>query len=272
MGCPDPDETENEDPKLMGTLDEGTTIICPIYIVNISSMNPLPHLSMKGTPIIPSTDRNFNNTLFDPLSKFSTPPFHYFMSLILSSSLIRLYGCVMLMLHSLFLSGILFQDITTLLLDTKAFKETIDLFVERHRDQNINVVVGTLRSHTSILSIISCLCTNLFIAKLGIVRVWYYNLPAYYKREMEKEMKNGFKKVQATERTIFNDEEQHILFFGKFPLTTTNLQLIKKTKDNFQVNLLDMKVNLYLSLMTGASIMESGSVRAPLDEELILKE
>ncbi|KAG4379168.1 hypothetical protein GLYMA_17G191766v4 [Glycine max] len=66
----------------------------------------------------------------------------------------------MLMLHSLFLSGILFQDITTLLLDTKAFKETIDLFVERHRDQNINVVVGTLRSHTSILSIISCLCSN----------------------------------------------------------------------------------------------------------------
>ncbi|KAG4943962.1 hypothetical protein GLYMA_17G191800v4 [Glycine max] len=54
MGCPDPDETENEDPKLMGTLDEGTTIICPIYIVNISSMNPLPHLSMKGTPIVSS--------------------------------------------------------------------------------------------------------------------------------------------------------------------------------------------------------------------------
>lgn len=38
--------------------------------------------------------------------------------------------------------GILFQDITTLLLDTKAFKDTIDLFVERYRDQNINVVAG----------------------------------------------------------------------------------------------------------------------------------
>jgi len=25
---------------------------------------------------------------------------------------------------------------------------------------------------------------------------------------MEKEMKKGFKKVQATERTVFNDEEQ----------------------------------------------------------------
>ena len=34
------------------------------------------------------------------------------------------------------------------------------------------------------------------------------NLDAYYRREMEKEMKKGFKKVQATERTIFNDEEQ----------------------------------------------------------------
>ncbi|PIN20747.1 Adenine phosphoribosyl transferase [Handroanthus impetiginosus] len=38
--------------------------------------------------------------------------------------------------------GILFQDITTLLLDPKAFKDTIDLFVERYRDKNINVVAG----------------------------------------------------------------------------------------------------------------------------------
>ncbi|CAI9777175.1 unnamed protein product [Fraxinus pennsylvanica] len=38
--------------------------------------------------------------------------------------------------------GILFQDITTLLLDPKAFKDTIDLFVERYKEQNINVVAG----------------------------------------------------------------------------------------------------------------------------------
>ncbi|XP_022870003.1 adenine phosphoribosyltransferase 1-like [Olea europaea var. sylvestris] len=38
--------------------------------------------------------------------------------------------------------GIMFQDITTLLLDPKAFKDTIDLFVERYKDQNINVVAG----------------------------------------------------------------------------------------------------------------------------------
>ncbi|WVZ00450.1 hypothetical protein V8G54_026519 [Vigna mungo] len=36
----------------------------------------------------------------------------------------------------------------------------------------------------------------------------YYNLDAYYRRQMEKEMKKGFKKVHATERTVFNDEEQ----------------------------------------------------------------
>lgn len=41
-----------------------------------------------------------------------------------------------------FLSGILFQDITTLLLDTKAFRDTIDLFVERYRDKDISVVAG----------------------------------------------------------------------------------------------------------------------------------
>ena len=38
--------------------------------------------------------------------------------------------------------GILFQDITTLLLDTKAFKDTIDLFVERYRGKDISVVAG----------------------------------------------------------------------------------------------------------------------------------
>lgn len=38
--------------------------------------------------------------------------------------------------------GIMFQDITTLLLDPQAFKDTIDLFVERYRDKNINVVAG----------------------------------------------------------------------------------------------------------------------------------
>ncbi|XP_004487694.1 uncharacterized protein [Cicer arietinum] len=36
----------------------------------------------------------------------------------------------------------------------------------------------------------------------------YYSLDAYYRRQMEKEMKKGIKKVQAKERTVFNDEEQ----------------------------------------------------------------
>ncbi|MBA0595570.1 hypothetical protein Gorai_012437, partial [Gossypium raimondii] len=36
--------------------------------------------------------------------------------------------------------GIIFQDITTLLLDTKAFRDTIDLFVERYRGKDISVV------------------------------------------------------------------------------------------------------------------------------------
>ncbi|XWS24129.1 hypothetical protein CRYUN_Cryun28dG0074100 [Craigia yunnanensis] len=38
--------------------------------------------------------------------------------------------------------GVMFQDITTLLLDTKAFRDTIDLFVERYRGKDISVVAG----------------------------------------------------------------------------------------------------------------------------------
>ncbi|XP_010259005.1 PREDICTED: adenine phosphoribosyltransferase 4 isoform X1 [Nelumbo nucifera] len=38
--------------------------------------------------------------------------------------------------------GIMFQDITTLLLDPKAFKDTVDLFVERYKGKDISVVAG----------------------------------------------------------------------------------------------------------------------------------
>jgi hypothetical protein len=36
----------------------------------------------------------------------------------------------------------MFQDITTLLLDPKAFRDAIDLFVERYKDKGITVVAG----------------------------------------------------------------------------------------------------------------------------------
>ncbi|CAL1375025.1 unnamed protein product [Linum trigynum] len=38
--------------------------------------------------------------------------------------------------------GIMFQDITTLLLDHKAFQDTVDIFVDRYRNMDISVVAG----------------------------------------------------------------------------------------------------------------------------------
>ncbi|KAK8964936.1 hypothetical protein KSP40_PGU012593 [Platanthera guangdongensis] len=38
--------------------------------------------------------------------------------------------------------GIMFKDITTLLLDPTAFKSTVDLFVERYAGKGIDVVAG----------------------------------------------------------------------------------------------------------------------------------
>ncbi|MCL7047290.1 hypothetical protein MKW94_020106 [Papaver nudicaule] len=38
--------------------------------------------------------------------------------------------------------GIMFQDITTLLLDPKIFKDTVDIFIDRYRDMQISVVAG----------------------------------------------------------------------------------------------------------------------------------
>ncbi|XP_018468413.1 adenine phosphoribosyltransferase 5 isoform X1 [Raphanus sativus] len=41
--------------------------------------------------------------------------------------------------------GIMFQDITTLLLDHKAFKHTIDIFVDRYKDMQISVVADDMQ-------------------------------------------------------------------------------------------------------------------------------
>ncbi|XP_059643778.1 adenine phosphoribosyltransferase 5-like isoform X2 [Cornus florida] len=47
--------------------------------------------------------------------------------------------------------GIMFQDITTLLLDHKAFKNTVDIFVDRYRDMGISVVAGEVISEAYVL-------------------------------------------------------------------------------------------------------------------------
>lgn len=38
--------------------------------------------------------------------------------------------------------GIMFQDVTTVLLNPEAFRHSIDLLVERYRDMKVDVVAG----------------------------------------------------------------------------------------------------------------------------------
>jgi hypothetical protein len=56
--------------------------------------------------------------------------------------------------------GILFWDVTTLLLNPQAFQLTIDAMVERYKDQKVDVVAGRCSKwlqHT-IISITDCDC------------------------------------------------------------------------------------------------------------------
>jgi adenine/guanine phosphoribosyltransferase-like PRPP-binding protein len=45
--------------------------------------------------------------------------------------------------------GILFWDVTTLLLDAKVFQATIDAFVEQYKDKKIDVIAG-VRPHAPV--------------------------------------------------------------------------------------------------------------------------
>ncbi|GFZ04073.1 adenine phosphoribosyltransferase 5 [Actinidia rufa] len=64
--------------------------------------------------------------------------------------------------------GIMFQDITTLLLDHKAFKDTVDIFVDRYRDMGISVVAGEVIFEEYVLEYgTDCLEMHLGAVQLG---------------------------------------------------------------------------------------------------------
>ncbi|WVZ11415.1 hypothetical protein V8G54_015945 [Vigna mungo] len=65
-------------------------------------------------------------------------------------------------------SGIMFQDITTLLLDPKAFKDTIDLFVERYKGKNISVVAGEIWGGYAVMVCIVVVLLNGFEGHYGM--------------------------------------------------------------------------------------------------------
>lgn len=56
----------------------------------------------------------------------------------------------------------MFQDITTLLLDHNAFKDAVDIFVDRYRDMDISVVAGNLLYFSSTFSA----CTTLLEVRI----------------------------------------------------------------------------------------------------------
>ena len=64
------------------------------------------------------------------------------------------------------MAGIMFQDITTLLLDPKAFKNTVDLFVERYKGKNISVVAGKKKLKEDKEKILFFLNESIFILLL----------------------------------------------------------------------------------------------------------
>lgn len=62
----------------------------------------------------------------------------------------------------------MFHDITTLLLDHAAFKDTIDLFVERYKDMNISVVAGKF-VYSFCIYMFRRLCVNVYCNVIEVV-------------------------------------------------------------------------------------------------------
>lgn len=66
-------------------------------------------------------------------------------------------------------AGIMFQDITTLLLNPKVFKDTVEIFVDRYKDMGISVVAGKFLP--SLLQI-SGFCLFIFLHIHTYIYIW----------------------------------------------------------------------------------------------------
>lgn len=75
------------------------------------------------------------------------------------------------------LIGIMFQDITTLLLDHKAFKDTVDIFVDRYRHMAISVVAGTILCLSLSLShLFLLLLTHILLLAITFMHTYFFKL------------------------------------------------------------------------------------------------
>ncbi|RWW69889.1 hypothetical protein BHE74_00022469 [Ensete ventricosum] len=92
-----------------------------------ASIRVVPDFPKKGTCFLPKTASLLS---FPP---WRSPPWPFD----LDAEDLTLFK----MMHQQMV-GIMFQDITTLLLDPKAFKNTVDLFVERYIGKDVSVVAG----------------------------------------------------------------------------------------------------------------------------------
>ena len=92
-------------------------------------------------------------------------------------------------------AGIMFQDITTLLLDPKAFKDTIDLFVDRYKGKSISVVAGIY----SQLRDPSFFSFHFAYYTVGPFHIWEFCLALFFTSLVEKVEFFGFFNTERLE-------------------------------------------------------------------------
>ncbi|KAL6314821.1 hypothetical protein AAG906_027172 [Vitis piasezkii] len=86
--------------------------------------------------------------------------------------------------------------------------EEKQMFKEFMEDHNTATFPSKKYKSTHTMSQMTKICFN-------VCGCMYYNIDAYYRRKMEREVEKGSKKALETERTVFNDEEQqwYVLVF-----------------------------------------------------------
>ncbi|RWW66053.1 hypothetical protein BHE74_00026602, partial [Ensete ventricosum] len=140
MACGE-DKEQKQDPRIEGIA---------------ASIRVVPDFPKKGPSFLPKPASllAFSMSMLSALP-FSLSNLFFLFSLVISH--------VFKLIH-LQLVGIMFQDITTLLLDPKTFKNTVDLFVERYLGKDISVVAGVSLDLLLFFSSVYLDLTNVFFS------------------------------------------------------------------------------------------------------------
>lgn len=139
--------------------------------------------------------------------------------------------------------GIVFKDITTLLGDAKSFKKVVDLFIDRYKDKNIDVVVGIEARGFFLAGPLA------YILNAGLVPVRKPGKLPYLTNKISYDLEYGTNTVEIHQDAISSG--QRVLIVDDLLATGGTMEAAAHLVSDFKAEIVELAFIIDLSFLNG---------------------